>query len=37
MAVKKPPMTFRDEITDFFNHYVDAFTREDADALSKMG
>jgi GH43 family beta-xylosidase len=36
MVVKKPPMTFRDEITDFFSHYVDAFTRENADALSEL-
>lgn len=29
-------MTFHDEITDFFSRYVDAFAREDADALSEL-
>lgn len=36
MAVNKPLVTFRDEITEFFSHYVDAFTREDADALGEL-
>ncbi len=29
-------MTFQDEITAFFAGYVDAFSRQDADALSAM-